>query len=136
MPEAPLILVAEDEEEISTAIGEFLEGLEYRIAIASDRAAAERILRNDRPALLIADVTLEGGGGSGLAEIAGEMGLPVLLISGDDPATMTIERREGDPIHFLHKPFRLAELGRELAKLLPTDESSDGRGSGGVLDGR
>jgi two-component system, OmpR family, response regulator len=125
MPEAPLILVAEDDEDISTAIGEYLEGLEYRIAIARDRAEAERILRDDRPALLIADVVLEGGGGSGLAEIAREMGLPVLLISGDPT---TIERFGGEPIHFLHKPFHLAELGCELAKLLPTDESSDSRG--------
>jgi DNA-binding response OmpR family regulator len=114
----PLILVVEDDQEICSVIGEFLEGLGYGIALANDRAAGERTLRDSRPALLIADVVLQGGS-SGLADIARQMDVPVLMISGEP---LTIERLEGGPMPFLHKPFRLADLGREVARLLPADQ--------------
>lgn len=113
----PLILVVEDDQEICSVIGEFLEGLGYEIALADDRAAGERILLDSRPALLIADVVLQGGS-SGLADIARQMDVPVLMISGEP---LVIERLEGGTAPFLHKPFRLADLGREVARLLPAD---------------
>jgi two-component system, OmpR family, response regulator len=123
----PLILVVEDDPDICPVIGEFLEGLGYQIALATDRAAGERILLDNRPALLIADVVLQGGS-SGLADIARQMDVPVLLISGEP---LTIERLEGGAMPFLHKPFRLADLEREVARLLPADQVGHRRASRG-----
>jgi two-component system, OmpR family, response regulator len=114
----PLILVVEDDQEICSVIGEFLEGLGYGIALATDRGTGERILLDSRPALLIADAVLQGGS-SGLADIARRIDVPVLLISGEPAA---IERLEGGTMAFLHKPFRLADLEREVARLLPADQ--------------
>jgi DNA-binding response OmpR family regulator len=122
----PLILVVEDDQAICSVIGEFLEGLGYGIALANDRAAGERILLDNRPALLIADVVLQGGS-SGLADIARQMNVPVLLISGDP---LAIDRLEGGPMPFLHKPFRLADLEREVVRLLPGDQIGDRQASG------
>jgi DNA-binding response OmpR family regulator len=123
----PLILVVEDDQEICSVVGEFLEGLGYGIALANDRAAGERILLDSHPALLIADVVLEGGS-VGLTDIARQMDMPVLLISGEP---VTIERLEGGRMPFLHKPFRLADLEREVARLLSDDQvyRRAGRGS-------
>jgi DNA-binding response OmpR family regulator len=118
----PLILVVEDDQEICSVIGQFLEGCGYRVALANDRAAGERILLDSRPAALIADVVLQGGS-SGLIDIARRMGVPVLLISGEPVA---IECLEGGPMPFLHKPFRLADLERELARLLPARQMAGG----------
>jgi len=121
----PLILVVEDDQEICSVIGQFLEGLGYGIALATDRAAGERILLDSRPALLIADVVLQGGS-SGLTDIARQMDVPVLLMSGEP---LTIERLDGGPQPFLHKPFRLADLGRELVRLLPGYQVGERRAS-------
>ncbi len=120
MREAPAILVVEDDREICAVVGEFLIGLGYQVSLANDYAAGERILRDsNRPALLIADIALRGGDGTGLAQIARKAGVPVLLVSGEPVA---IERLEGGPMPFLHKPFRLADLERELARLLPAGQ--------------
>jgi DNA-binding response OmpR family regulator len=125
MPEAPLILIVEDDQQVREVIGEYLERRGCRIALANDRAAGERLLRDrDRPALLIGDAALRDGDGLGLAEIARNMGIPALLISGEPHA---IERLEGGPLPFLHKPFRLTDLERELARLLPAGQVA-GRG--------
>jgi DNA-binding response OmpR family regulator len=121
----PLILVVEDDQEICSVIGEFLKGLGYEIALANDRAAGERILLDSRPALLIADVVLQGGS-SGLVAIARQMDVPVLLMSGEP---LAIERLEGGPMPFLHKPFRLADLERELTQLLPAYRVGERRAS-------
>jgi CheY-like chemotaxis protein len=120
VPEAPLILVVDDDQQVREVIGEYLERRGCRISLANDRAAGERILRDrDRPALLIGDAALRDGGGLGLAEIARKMGVPALLISGEPQA---IQRLEGGPTPFLHKPFRLADLERELTRLLPAGQ--------------
>jgi DNA-binding response OmpR family regulator len=118
----PLILVVEDDQDICSVIGQFLEGCGYRVALANDRTAGERIFLESQPAALIADVVLQGGS-SGLVDIARRMGVPVLLISGEPVA---IERLEGGPMPFLHKPFRLADLERELARLLPGRQMAGG----------
>jgi DNA-binding response OmpR family regulator len=121
----PLILVVEDDQEICSVIGEFLKGLGYGIALANDRAAGERILLDSRPALLIADVVLQGGS-SGLVAIARQMDVPVLLMSGEP---LAIERLEGGPMPFLHKPFRLADLEREVMRLLAAYQVGNRRAS-------
>jgi DNA-binding response OmpR family regulator len=117
MPEAQLILVVEDDQQICAVIVEFLEGRGYRAAVANDLAAGARILRATQPALVISDGALRGSNGSDLATLAREMGVPVLLMSG---APAVIERLGSGPLSFLHKPFRLGDLEREVAKLLGT----------------
>jgi two-component system OmpR family response regulator len=115
MPTAPLILVVEDEFQVRFVIAEFLESRGYRLALANERSVAETFLRNSRPALVIADVVLRGGGGLDLAREAQSMGVPVLLISGEPQA---MEKYQSGPFPFLHKPFRLGDLDREVSRLL------------------
>lgn len=112
---APLILIVEDEFQIRALIAEFLETRGYRLALANERSVGETFLRSSRPALVIADVVLRGGGGLDLAREARSMGIPVLLISGE-PQSM--ERHHGGPMPFLEKPFRLGDLEREVSRLL------------------
>ncbi len=115
MPMAPLVLVVEDDSEVRGLIAEFLDQCGYRIAAANERSVGEAILRNTRPALMISDVMMRGGDCFGLLRIAEEMGVKVLLISGEPHR---VERLEGGPLPFLHKPFRLADLQREVKRLL------------------
>jgi len=64
---------------------------------------------------LITDVVMRGGSGLELMKIGQSMAIPVVLISGEPH---TIEQLEGGPVPFLQKPFRLAELEREIERLL------------------
>jgi two-component system, OmpR family, response regulator len=115
MPTAPLILVVEDDRDIRVLIAEFLETRGYRLALANERSVGAAILRSTRPALLIADVRLRGGNGDDLAKLAHSMNIPALLISGEPVA---IHDYQGRDIPFLHKPFRLAELERQIEALI------------------
>jgi two-component system, OmpR family, response regulator len=115
MPTAPLILVVEDDRDIRVLIAEFLETRGYRLALANERSVGAAILRSTRPALLIADVRLHGGNGDDLAKLAHSMNIPALLISGEPVA---IHDHQGRDIPFLHKPFRLAELERQIEALI------------------
>jgi DNA-binding response OmpR family regulator len=115
MPDAPLILIVEDDYDVRILIARFLEEQGYRLALANERSVGAEILRATRPVLLIADVKLRGGNGDDLAKLAQAMDVPVLLISGEPVAIG--DRRTGI-IRFLQKPFRLAELAREVEELI------------------
>jgi two-component system nitrogen regulation response regulator NtrX len=110
-----LILVVEDDRDVRVLIGQFLEEKGYRLASANERSVGAEIMRATRPVLLIADVRLRGGNGDDLAKLAHAMGIPVLLISGEPVA---IRDHRGRNIPFLHKPFRLAELERQVEALI------------------
>jgi two-component system, response regulator PdtaR len=115
MPEAPLILIVEDEYEIRVVIARCLEEKGYRLVLANERSVGADVLRATRPVLLIADVRLRGGNGEDLAKLAHAMGIPVLLISGEPQA---IHQLRDGPDAFLQKPFRLADLERAVEALI------------------
>jgi DNA-binding NtrC family response regulator len=115
VPNAPLILVVEDDYDVRILIAKCLEGLGYRLALANERSVGAEILEATRPVLLIADVRLRGGNGDDLAKLAHSLNIPVLLISGEPVA---MQDHHGGIIPFLHKPFRLAELERQVEAII------------------
>jgi DNA-binding response OmpR family regulator len=115
VPNAPLILVVEDDYDVRILIAKFLEDIGYRLALANERSVGAEIMRATRPVLLIADVRLRGGNGDDLAKLAHAMGIPVLLISGEPVA---IRDHDGRDIPFLHKPFRLDDLRRAVEAII------------------
>jgi DNA-binding response OmpR family regulator len=123
MPDAPLILIVEDEADLRTLLLNAVEQYGYRVAAANERSTGAEILRATRPNLLIANVKLRGGNGNDLGKLAHSMGVPVLLISGERTA---IIQNENGPIPFLRKPFRLAELKAKLEELIgpPTKDKT------------
>ena len=121
MPNAPLILVVEDDRAVRVLIAQCLESKGYRLALANERSVGAEILEATRPVLLIADVRLRGGNGDDLAKLAQSMNIPVLLISGEPVAVW--DHRDSD-IPFLHKPFRLAELELEVEALIGKHQAS------------
>ncbi|HWG41847.1 MAG TPA: response regulator [Gemmataceae bacterium] len=115
MPNAPIILIVEDDYDIRILLARYLEERGYRLALANERSLGADILRATAPILLIVDVKLRGGNGLDLAKLAYAMNIPVLLISGEPVA---IEQNEGGPIPFLQKPFRLAVLEQKIKDIL------------------
>jgi len=115
MPNAPLILVVEDDYDVRITIARFLEELGYRLVLANEVSVGANILRATRPILVITDMKMRGGSGLELAKLAYALGVPALLISGE-PATL-LEHGDG-PMPFLQKPFRLAELAARIEEII------------------
>lgn len=118
----PLILLVEDEPEISRVISDILDDAGFRIEVASNYADGVVLLNASQPALLIANVLLPGGGdGHRLAEAARSLGVPTLLVSGHPEVILEQEARG---IPFLAKPFRLSELKRVIQTLIEREPTS------------
>jgi DNA-binding response OmpR family regulator len=113
----PLILLVEEEPDVSEVIADLLEldGARFRIEIASNYDDGVVLLNASQPALLIANVLLPGGGdGLRLAEVARRIDVPTLLISGEPE----LIAKEAQGLPFLSKPFRLPELQQAIRTLI------------------
>ena len=93
----PLILIVEDDADVCTMLCTFLEDMQHRVAIANEYSTGAEILKKLNPALLIADVMLQGGNGNDLARLARAKNVPVLLMSGEPKS---IERLQEEKPHF------------------------------------
>src|SRR5215213_7260312 len=130
----PLILIVEDDADVCTMLCTFLEDMQHRVAIANEYSTGAEILEKLNPALLIADVMLQGGNGNDLARLARAKNVPVLLMSGEPKS---IERLQEENALFSQKPFRLSELSRPPANgrwngLFARDESCGGKHAGKI----
>jgi CheY-like chemotaxis protein len=120
-PQTATVLLTEDDPDIRDLIAAFLGGLGYRVLEAADAAEALRLFEaHGEIALLLTDVTLPGGTtGFALARQAHRRRPELKIIYASGHA------RGGEPADprellgpFLAKPFRLAELQRQVETAL------------------
>ncbi|MBL8835291.1 MAG: response regulator [Alphaproteobacteria bacterium] len=119
---AERILLVEDDREVLTLLDTLLGSLGYRVELASDGAAALRILAaHDDVALLLTDVVLPGEmNGPQLAEraLALRPALRVVFMSGYTEHAVLQSGRIGSNARLLHKPFTKAQLAAALRTTL------------------
>jgi DNA-binding response OmpR family regulator len=109
------LLVVDDDPDVCSILQLGLEHEgEWRTSGASTVDQAWALLNSDRPDAAIVDALLRGGSGLQLANHAVEMGVPVLIMTGD-PATQQELHDLRCP--YLAKPFRLDELCRRSRAL-------------------
>lgn len=101
----PTVLIADDEPAIVDLLADFLEDHGYDVRKASDGAVALRMVLQQRPNLVIADVMMPRLDGYELAkQIAiGARDVPVILMS-----AAVVPR--GAEVAFIAKPFDLDDL--------------------------
>jgi PAS domain S-box-containing protein len=112
------ILVVEDNEALSRVVARHLTRIGYKVLQATDGVSALAALRRDHVDLLFTDIALPGGmGGAEIAQVARETwpSLKVVLTTGFDTAANRPETRD---LVIVKKPYRTADLGRTLRKLL------------------
>ena len=115
------ILLVDDEEELSNNATEYLQQCGYRVLKARAVDEAKQIVQNfgDKISLLVTDIVMPGGSGSGLVEHIRqehpETGILVISGYADDAV-----RQHGfnEPTAFLQKPFTLQSLGIKIRTLL------------------
>jgi len=107
------VLVVEDSEELSTFIRELLTASGYTVLpIISSGEDAVRVAGTSKPDIVLVDVGIGGildGIESG-GRIAGDLGIPVIFLSGYTDEKALERAKTMKPSGYLVKPFNRAEL--------------------------
>ena len=125
-PRRATILLVDDEDLVRLATAEMLREMGHRVIEAESGAAALAIVRADEELdLLITDYLMPGMRGSELAEEvrSARPGMPALLLTG----YAHLAKGEAVGLPRLSKPFREADLAREVATLLNRETPDDRR---------
>lgn len=122
MSEQPLVLVADDDEDILALVSLRLRRLGYRVVEAVDGEAALARVAEERPALAILDLMMPRLDGYEVIRRlrAGPetASLPVILLSARARSTDAAAGLEAGADAFLSKPFRADELAEAIRGLL------------------
>lgn len=118
------VLVVDDEAVAVECIAEFLQNLGFDVLTATDPMAALELAHDTRIHLLVTDMRMPGMGGRALLDrLRNRMpSLPAVLMTGgplpsDPPA---------DGVVMLRKPLALAELAKEIQRLLAVEDTPCG----------
>jgi CheY-like chemotaxis protein len=114
------VLIVEDQEEVRMIMEVSLRDLGYRVLVAPDATAAQRIIESDETInLLVTDVVMPNGvNGIELARWARRVrqDLRIVLVSGY--SRQMKPQDGGEEFVFLEKPFRPSELAETIAAAL------------------
>lgn len=115
-------LIVEDEAVIALDLAEMIEGwgLEV-IGPAGDAGLGVELAKQRRPDVAIVDIQLMKGRPTGIdvaAVLQGEMGIPVIYLSGLSDERLTYCARFTHPFAFIQKPIDEAYLKRVLKRAL------------------
>jgi len=108
------ILVVDDEADIRELVAGILADEGYAVRTAADSESALASLRARRPALLILDIWMQGGGMDGLELLdlvkSLDPDLPVVMISGHGNIETAVSAIKRGAYDFLEKPFKSDRL--------------------------
>jgi DNA-binding response OmpR family regulator len=131
------VLLLEEYDALAVAIGSALKKFAagQPVSVARSLAAAEKIAREMRPALFIADVDPPWPGLTDLLEKLGEENPDgrVLIIGAAIPKEIADERGSFGALQFIEKPFELASFGAAVQALLGPWREAESANSRGTL---
>lgn len=133
------VLVIEDDAIILRSISDALREAGYETVVARNVAGGRQQARWTRPDLIILDLGLPDGNGLDVLEVLTEIGslVPVLVLTGLDPAEVKMPALRSGVQQFLKKPVRKPQLLHAVAKLVATADNANAgwsRRSGGAFD--
>jgi two-component system copper resistance phosphate regulon response regulator CusR len=106
------VLIVEDEPKLADIIARCLQGASFEVEIAGSIAQAQERLSRSRPDLVLLDLLLPDGSGTGLIAIIRTQwrDLPILVLTARADLKAKIENFEAGADDYLTKPFALPEL--------------------------
>ncbi len=112
------ILIVEDDPLTAMSLETGLVSPEFEICgVASDYRQAVKLIKVEKPDLLLVDIELGEGQADGIA-VAREMrrlrSAPVIYLTGMVEESIFEEARETEPVAYLQKPFRISEVSRQI----------------------
>ena len=104
----PKILLVEDDADLRRGLGIRLRAHGYAVAFAGDGLSAISVARQEQPDAVILDIGLPAGDGISVLERYSRLGplcgIPVIVLTGRDPATAEAAARQFGVAGFLTKP--------------------------------
>lgn len=134
------ILVVDDEMGIRELLSEILADEGYDVALAENAAVAREYRQNTRPDLVLLDIWMPDMDGISLLKAwaaAGELSMPVVMMSGHGTIDTAVEATRIGAIGFLEKPIALKKLLETVATSLkhePIKVSAPSKGSDTTFD--
>ena len=122
-PSAPVVLVVDDDAAIRTVVRWQLDDAGFRVVEADDGPSALRSIQDERPVLVVLDLSLPGLGGldvlrSVRAGQAGRSDLPIIVLSGRSGEVDRIVGLDLGADDYLVKPFSPGELAARVRSVL------------------
>jgi DNA-binding response OmpR family regulator len=122
MTGTPLVLCADDDEDILSLVSLRLQRAGFQVATAADGEEAMQVARDRRPALAVLDVMMpKRTGYEVLAELRGDealRGMKVILLSARVQEGDVARGMDAGADAYLVKPFRAQDLVSKVEELL------------------
>ena len=122
MTDAPLVLCADDDEDILSLVSLRLQRAGFQVATAADGDEAVQVARDRHPALAVLDVMMpKRTGYEVLAELRGDealRGMKVILLSARVQEGDVARGMDAGADAYLVKPFRAQDLVAKVEELL------------------
>lgn len=108
----PVIYVVDDDPSVLKAVERLLRSADYEVETFTSALEFLELRHLDTPGCLILDVKMPGVSGLELQErlAAGDMGFPVIFITGHGTIPMSVQAMKAGAVDFLQKPFLDSEL--------------------------
>lgn len=117
--EKELILVVDDDTQITTFLKRYLEKQEYRVICAGDGREMQAVLERESVDLCILDIGLPGKSGLDITrDLRRESDLPILVLSGRDETFDRVVGLEFGADDYMVKPFEPRELVARIRTIL------------------
>lgn len=122
-PNAPVVLVVDDDAAIRTVVRWQLDDAGFRVVEAEDGPSALRRIQDDRPTLVVLDLSLPGLGGLDVLRSVrgghtGRSDVPIIVLSGRNGETDRIVGLDLGADDYLVKPFSPGELAARVRSVL------------------
>jgi DNA-binding response OmpR family regulator len=119
MSSSASVLVVDDDADVRTLVGELLKRAGYQVSEAPDGRAALRALYDERPDLVLLDVSMPGLDGWGTLERIRELSdVPVVMLSALGAELEKVRALRGGADDYVTKPFGRQELLARVESVL------------------
>ena len=114
-----LILVVDDDPQITSFLKRYLEKQEYLVECASDGREMQEVLERENVALCILDIGLPGKSGLDITrDLRASSNLPILVLSGRDETFDRVVGLEFGADDYMVKPYEPRELLARIRSIL------------------
>lgn len=128
---ARAVLVVDDEPDIRGLLQEILEDEGYAVSTAATASAAQALVEESRPDLVLLDIWMPDMDGVSLLKAwksSGSLDFPVIMISGHGTVETAVEATRHGAVDFIEKPVSLAKLlltvEKALAEYVPVTDAN------------
>ena len=113
MTDRPCILIAEDDQSLADTMRDVFEE-DFSVETAADGQEAVSVARRVRPDVMVLDARMPRLDGlsacRALREDPAMANVPIILVTGEDPAAAAPEAFDAGATDFLPKPFSVSQL--------------------------